>query len=122
MASFFHKPGVQKVSRYTVTYLMTAVLLLTALLLTLRVHATMMDVLTFFSARASTAYAVRIWGAFLLFLGYAVFVALFEPYMNKAVAQQLVIKRVLRVAAWQVGIFLLTVLVPLLLDLLWRLR
>jgi hypothetical protein len=122
MSSFFAKPWVQKVSRYTAAYTLTAAMAIAALLLALRVHTTIMDVLVFAGARDSTAYAVRIWGAFLLFIGYAVFIALLEPHMNRAVGDRHVIKSTLKISAVEFGIFLLTILVPLLLDFIWRLR
>ncbi len=111
MPTTLPKPRLQKVLNYIVAYVLFALLAVLAVLVTVRVHSSFYHLLVLFGVPYNVAGGWYTIGAALLFLGYAVFIAAFEPYMNHAAKTGQVLRRGALVFAIQGALILLTVII-----------
>lgn len=84
MRTFIHKPWVAKTGRYIAAYALFAIFAILGILILFRVRSNIFDLCVLFSVNSSVTYLMYSWGTYILFIPYVFFIALLEPYLNKA--------------------------------------
>ncbi len=77
-------PRVRKLLNYGLAYLLFALLALAAVALTVDLHSAVVALCIRLKMWQPATYGVYVWGAFLLFLAYIVFIAVLESRLNGA--------------------------------------
>jgi hypothetical protein len=100
-------PRLQKAANLLAAYTLFILLAFMGILLTLNLHNGLIHLCVVLNARYQVAYAVRVWGAFLLFLVYIFLTALMEPYLHNGARTGRVFRRGLTIFLIECGIWLL---------------
>ncbi len=111
MPAFLANPRLKKILTYTFAYLLFAILALLGLWVTTRLHSSLYHLFVLFGLQPNVAGGLYTISAALLFLGYAVFIGVLEPYMNKAAKTGQVLRRSGLVFAIEGVLFLLTLII-----------
>jgi hypothetical protein len=77
-------PRVRRLLNYGLAYLLFALLALAAVALTVNLHTAVVALCIRLKMWQPATYGVYVWGAFLLFLAYIVFIAVLESRLNGA--------------------------------------
>lgn len=120
MRTFIHKPWVAKTGRYIAAYALFAIFAILGILILFRVRSNIFDLCVLFSVNSSVTYLMYSWGTYILFIPYVFFIALLEPYLNKAARTGQVFARSKKVFIIEASIGLITLLISLLTMLLRR--
>lgn len=95
-------PRLRTILNYLLAYLLFCLLAFAAVLLTLDLHSAVVHLCMRLGMWQPATYGVYVWGGFLLFIAYVVFVALLEPRLNRAAKEG----HVLRTGLYAFGLLL----------------
>lgn len=98
-------PRVRRLLNYGLAYLLFALLALAAVALTVNLHAAVVALCIRLRMWQPATYGVYVWGAFLLFLVYIVFIAVLESRLNGAAKEGRVLPRGVKALAVLLGVW-----------------
>ena len=106
-------PRVRALLNYILAYLLFGLLALMAVSLTVDLHTAIVHLCMRLGMRQLATYGVYVWGAFLLFMAYVVFIALLETRLNGAAKRGQVLRGGLTMFGLLLGVWGLILLLNL---------